>query len=413
MDIFLKIKNKNNLSLFLLFISLFLLILLQFHNVILHPIRRGFDAIGHIAYINYVKNYWQVPLPYQGFLFYHQPLYYIITALFPSLRMIKIFGSLLWILLGWFLFKFLKKHYKETITSLISTIVIMSIPVFLYQSISISNEFLSTFLIIVALIYYLSYSKRGKTKNWLILGFLTGLAIFTKATGLILIPTIFLSEIIVHFTSKKKKSHLYFLFIFLLTAFIIGGGIYLRNWLLFANPLIAGTDFPKIFPLNQPVVSRNLHFFLNLSSFTKLDMFQAQHYSFLGGTLFSFFYDGHNVVVPVQPFSKIGALVIFFSFPLLISSIIGFCQSKDKLGKEIVLPIFSFLLISAYIFYNFKFPFYSTVKGSFIASLALPYGYYFSKFIDRHRKYIFIFSIFILTYVMILIKAFWIKPGWY
>ena len=411
---FSKIKNnQEKLSLFLLIIGSFLLIILQFHNAAFHPTKRGFDATGHLAYINYLRQHHRIPLPNQGFEFYHPPLYYLLVLPLTYPRLMKMAGFFIWLLTGFFLFQFFQKKHRQRAVSLSATIAIMGLPVFLYQSISISNEFLSISLIMVSLIYYLRYLKRERSKSWLILGFLAGLAILTKATGLILIPTIFLSEIIIYFINKKKENIFNNLFIFTFVTSIVGGWIYLRNWLLFKNPLITGTDFPKLFSIDQPVVPRTLNFFLNPASLWKLDMFHAQHYSFLGGTLFSFFYDSHNIVIPVQPFSKIGALIIILSLPLLIASLIGFWQTKNKWGREIVLPIYSFLLIAAYVLYNFKFPFYSAVKGTYIASLALPYGYYLSKFINRRRRYLLIFAFFFFAYALILTKAFWFRFGWY
>ncbi len=416
MDIFsstLNDKNKNQLGLGLIITSLILLVILQFHNSLTHPINRGFDATGHIAYINYIKNNHQIPLPYQNFLFSHQPLYYLIVSLLPSLRLVKIFGFGIWLLFGFLFFLFLKKTSGLKKFSLMPTLLVMALPVMLYQSISISNEFLGAFFIMSSLIYYVGYLRQNKLKDWLILSILTGLAILTKATGLILIPVIILNEMLIWFDHGRQKTNLRFVALYPLAVSIIGGWIYLRNWFLFANPLVTVVDFPEVFPLHQQVVPRTIKFLLSPMSLLKLDLFTSQHYSLLGGTFFSFFYDAHNVIIPVQLFSKIGAVASILALLLLASSMIGFWQTKKGGKKETVLVIFSLFLVIAYVLYNFKFPFYSTVKGSFIISLALPYGYYLAKFIKKYQKYILAFSFFTFAYIIVLVKAFWILAYWY
>src|SRR5439155_16512995 len=45
----------------------------------------GFDAMQHLNYIKYLQEHHSLPLPAQGMVMFHPPLYYIISAVVLSL----------------------------------------------------------------------------------------------------------------------------------------------------------------------------------------------------------------------------------------------------------------------------------------------------------------------------------------
>jgi len=70
---------------------LFILIALFWAAMVLHnspylPPNRGFDADGHLAYINHFRTTWSVPLPGQSWGLQHPPLYYMVGGVL--LRMV-------------------------------------------------------------------------------------------------------------------------------------------------------------------------------------------------------------------------------------------------------------------------------------------------------------------------------------
>jgi hypothetical protein len=68
----------------------------------------------------------------------------------------------------------------------------------------------------------------------------------------------------------------------------------------------------------------------------------------------------------------------------------------------------------AYIAYNVKLPFYSTVKGAFVASLVLPLGYFLVSTLSRLPiKLQRLFVLYQLGYVALVVKNFWILPHWF
>ena len=77
------------------------------------------------------------------------------------------------------------------------------------------------------------------------------------------------------------------------------------------------------------------------------------------------------------------------------------------------MEIYTILLIISYILYNFKLPYYSTVKGAFIVSLVVPFVYFLLKGIRPYKKYLLPISFYILLYTLVIMKNFYIVRSWY
>ena len=405
-------SNTSKITTCILLASIGLVLLMQLHNLLAFPISRGYDASGHTEYISYLKAKGHIPLPYEGWELWQPPLYYAISALMPTLVYTKVIGLVMWLLLSCACFLFYQKRFKELNIALAGFSVTASLPVVLYLSYSISNEFFSAVLISCTLILYCSYLKINTRKSQVLLGILLGLSIITKSTAFIVLLAILVDRLLVH-RDKLRSVVKELLIPFLLTT-LIGGWFYIRNILLFGNPLIASFDFPAKHPLTQPVVQRSLEFFTTLKGFLLLDLFKAHHYSFLAGTYFSWFYDGQNIIVPVQEFSKIGIVLILFSLPIFLFSVIGFLKEcKVRNNPTRVLVIYSILLFISYILYNFRLPFYSTVKGAFIVSAIIPFVYFFLRGIIAYKNHLLLIALYLFLYTAVIVKVFWILKFWY
>ncbi len=403
--------NSNRVATFILLTCISLILLLQLHNLSLFAFSRGFDAGGHIEYINFLKQNMRVPLAYEGWELYQPPLYYFLVAFVSSPIGIKIFSFLMWLLLTITSYKFFQKKFNDINISFIGTFITSSLPAVLYLTYTISNEFFSGVLISIALVYYVSFYKPTNNSK-IILGILIGLSFLAKATAFVLVLSIAIDRfILARYQIIKTAKNLFLPFGI---SFLMSGWFYLRNWILFGGPFISSYNFPKIYPLMQTIVPRNLAFFLSLKGFLTMDLFRSHHYSFLSGTFFSWFYDGHNIIIPVQEFSKIGVILVLFSLPIFIFFLIGYAKEYlAKKNKNVIFLLYSTLLFIGYIAYNFRLPYYSTVKSVFLISVIIPFGYFFIKGIMPYKKYLFYISLYIAFYTIILIRNFWILKFWY
>ena len=406
-------SKRNNILLTIVVLFLIAgLSVLQIHNILKFPLTAGFDAHAHADYIIYLKTLHKLPLPYEGWEMWQAPLYYLVASLFPNLTSVRILHFLSWIVLilsSYFAFRYL---FKKPILILSASLLTASLPVVLYATPGISNEFFSAALITLALTYYMANHDLKSLKNKVILGVLLGLSLLAKTTAWLAFAVIIFDLTV---RSRKNISLIVrkTLPVIMLTI-TIAGWFYAKNVVLYKNPFISSTDFPNYSYTEKPW-DRSLSFFTDLSSIFKLDLFKAHHYSFIGGTYFSWFYDGHNNLVPVQQSSKAGSLLIMFSVPLALAFLIGFIkEAKNINDRNRLLLIYPPLLFLAYFFYNLKIPYYSTVKGVFLVSSVIPFIYFVvrgvEKFVLKHQ---FIYVLYLVLYELLIIKNFWIIPTWY
>ncbi len=391
-----------------------LLLILQIHNSTHYPTRKSFDAAGHIEYLNLLKTNFRVPLANEGWELYQPPLYYGLHYWLPNLKLVQFAGVIWWVAISALALTTFRLLFKDTLFAISGALFVASLPVIVYLTPAIGNEFFSTLLISLGLFLYLRFKKHPSTKSMLVLSIVLGLALLAKATALVLVAAIAID--VLYLTIKKSPAHsLKLLITILCIAASIGGWFYVRNFLAFGNPFQSSIDFPQFHIVQEPGY-RDLGFFTDLSGFWNMDLFRAHWYSLIPGTYFSFFYDGHNAVIPVQSYSLAGILLVLASVPFVALIGIGFVRSVKNFRKEEarVFVIYVVLLLAAYIAYNFKLPFYSTVKGAFIASLALPLGYFMLKSLRQFPQMIQqLFVVYQCAYVVLIIKNFWILPHWF
>lgn len=406
------IKEKVRFTICLILtLSLAWLFILQIHNINSFPVKRGFDAGGHIAYINYLKTFKRVPLANEGWETYQPPLYYVLGSVFNKIEDVRVLGIISYILLIFSVLILIQHIGKNFILSLCLANLAGSLPVVIYLVPPISNEFFSSVVIGITLVWYIMNKNRNTLTSNIFLGVLLGLSILAKATAWILVTTLTL-DILVEFWHKKYRK-IESIIVPMSIMLLIGGWFYFRDIVMFRNPFISPFDFPQ-FKIWQPPGQRDIHFFTDLSAFINFDLFKAHFYSLWAGTYFSWFFDGHNVIIPVQPFSKIGIVLILFSLLLIIAFIYGYItETRHITSVNRVFIVYPFLLFISYIIYNLKMPFYSTVKGAFLISALIPFIFFIAKSLQKLNGYYWIIALYTIIYLILISKAFWILPWWY
>lgn len=407
-------KFIGQLNLFLLSSCLLILLVLHLHNLVYFPVTRGFDATAHIDYINLIKNQHRLPMPDEGWELYQPPLFYLIGSGLPNLKIVQFFGIGMWLVLIVASYYFSKQFYDHFF-ALLGAVLLGSVPVVIYMTLSIGNEFTANVLIMILLMVYLGFKNKSSVLTYgqvLIIGIIGGLALITKATALVAVGMITLDLIL----SQKffNKSALMNAAVFVSVLVILAGWFYLRNLIFYHNPLIATDDFIPLSSFAQVIVPRTWVFLTDLTSFWQLDLFKSADHSLIGGTYFSFFFDSKNVLAPVQEFSKAGMILVTLSYPLALLSLIGMqklWQNRDPIGRFLI--GYAVLLLLAYVLYNFRIPLSSSVKGSFILSLALPYVFFVLAGFSRMPTLIkAVGPVYMLVYILVILRNFWILPWW-
>lgn len=391
----------------ILVISLWLtLTILQLHNIAVYPLDRGFDATAHIEHINYVKANWRLPAVDSGWEMFQPPLYYWLAALLPSLMATRMLGLFAWLLIIYLARQTTLIITKKTDQSNWLALLAAALPINLYLTPAISNEYFSAGLITLSLYLFWRYPSKHTFDKAAVLG----LAFLSKATAVLIWPADLLENLINRQLSRHKVQKLLSV---LMIALLLGGWFYIKNLVEYGKPFYQPADYIPLANYAQTIVPRNLNFFLNPSSLFKLQLMTAHYQHFLGGTLFSWFYDGHGVLLPVQEGSKAGSLIVVMGLGWLILALRGVWQEVRQ-GRVSIFFSYSLLLIGSYIAYNFKLPIYSTVKGAFLTSLILPFVYYLSLSLkDLKQSLWLLMKLGIVSYVLVIARHFWVLGWWY
>lgn len=398
-------------------VVMLVLTFLQIHNISLYPIKKGFDGLDHLQYVHLVTQERRVPLANEGWEMYQPPLYYFAASVLPTTKAVQYIGFLVWLGFCLLSYIFVRKQFAERSYAYVAMFLIASLPMALYMTPMVSNEFFSGLVMSIVLVYHiLCFDSEGgaSRRSGVILGLLLGLALLSKATSIVLAVSIFADVFVSQKFDLLKTVHR--LRWVLVSAFVVSGWFYIRNLYYFGNPVASSVDFLPSTVFTQDPGFRDLRFFLDPMGFLKLDISYAHHYSLWAGTYFSWFYDGHHALLPVQEFSKAGIALVVASAPITLLTIRGVMKAWGQNGLHRILLIYPGLLFLAYIAYNFRLPYYSTVKAIFLTSTLIPWVYY--TIYGLHslpKKWYVQWAVvgFMAMYGALVVKNFWIITWWY
>ncbi len=229
------------------------------------------------------------------------------------------------------------------------------------------------------------------------------LGIWTKVSMISILPVLFL----ILFLSFKEKKQFIIKAIILVVIFISSYlPVYLR-----ASSTNSPSNITRV--VSQIQANRPIDFYFRLDWIPKLDMYNTQYYSLLGGAFNSFFTDGHNVATPFVPFHKKSFIlwsIGFFLLPVSIYGLIKLFKSNKKIF--IVMLATGISMFALYIFYNIASPHYSAARLTYEMAIILPYCFGLAS-ASQDKKFKFILPFILLVQFITLVSFFWIEPWWF
>lgn len=402
----------NNKIIFLLFALVFIgSVILGSHNALLYNPFRGFDGSGHVYYIKYLYENRQIPPPTE--LETHQPpVYYIISALvlavtqsIKSIQFVNIF--VLWMIIaivGYFIYQ----YTKDTFKTLVGVIALAALPMLNIFQPMVTNELLNTFWIIASVIFSLLLIHTKDTKKfnklYLIMLICLVLGVWTKITIITILPTVILS---LFFSTRSNLKR--FFKLSLLTILVFGLAylpIYLR-----ASKSSSPSNVALV--ASHLDTTRSLVFYYRLDWIPKVDLYNTQYYSFLGGAWNSFWSDGHNVITPFVPFHKKAFILWSLGFVLLPLSLFGlYLQFKKDKKTAWVMVALDITMLAFYLLYNMVSNHYSAVRLTYEMGIVLPYAFGLASATQIKKLRIPILILLLLQF-LVLLSFYWMQPWWY
>src|SRR6266478_846549 len=195
------------MTLVMVFGFVLLWLILFWHNAQILPAVVGFDALQHLNYIKYLQEYHRLPLPTQGMVMFHPPLYYIISAVVLSIfnlttadpsaiLLLRALTMLFGIAQFFLVFATLRLIFPNRPSlQLIGGGLAAFLPMQLYMSHHPTNETLAALLVSASLYFALRMAKSGAAtwKSYCVLGLLIGAALLAKASAVLVVPFIVLA----------------------------------------------------------------------------------------------------------------------------------------------------------------------------------------------------------------------------
>jgi len=225
------------------------------------PVLVGFDTRGHLQYVELLASRREVPLATEGWSTFHPPLFYALcAAVLPAgqplgepgtagalaLKLIVFASGWLALVATALLARRLLSDDPEA--RALAVLFAAVLPVNLYSAAYFSNESLHTLLASLALIATVDVLIAARPRVWrfALLGALFGLAALTKFTVLIVIPIAlaFVAGKLWRVDREPPARLAARLLAAGLPLVAIAGWFYLRNWLLFGDPLLANWRLP-------------------------------------------------------------------------------------------------------------------------------------------------------------------------
>lgn len=401
--------------LFILFIFIPSFIL-GIHNATLYQPKHGFDGAGHVFYIEYLYKNWKLPPPRLGWETHQPPLYYAvgatlmaITKTWKTVQYINIF--VLWLIVG-MVGLGLWRVFKKIDQVLIGMLSLTALPMLNIFPAIITNELLNTFWIIscaVSTLFIINEKNQKKLLMyfiWLGASFIFG--VWTKTSIFVFSPTFLTALILLFFQKKQNKKFIFALT--LLTIFAI---------FFFSLPILnwASKGPSSIVRQVQTMMTLSsgwpLNFYYRLDWIQKIDMYNTQYYSLIGGAWNSFWTDGHNAITPFVKFHKKSFILWSLGFILLPLSLFGL-KTLWKKHKEtaIVMGVLGISMILFYIAYNIASNHYSAARLTYQMGIVLPYSFGIAGATLNKKLKPFILILLLIQFA-VMVSFYWILPWWH
>ena len=371
---------------------------LHLYNAFRYPVDRDpFDLDGHLTYIKYVSDTWRVPHPTQGWEMYQPPLYYYCAAavyslaggdshLYRSVKAVQLFGAVIaWglQLVTWLCARYVfpERPMAQWVALLFSAFV----PMCLYTSPLVSNEPFAATAIALSLYGLIRLSKNPdiSTLGFATVGFLTGLALLAKYTGLFIFLAGALFLFLRTITQNRLRSWVN-LGVYIAAVLLVSGWFYARNVAEYGAPFIGNWDKATGFQYHQNPGYRSAGFYLRFGKVFFHHPERAPWISWADGNYASMWADVYRaflssgdpnvyfVVVIQLLIAVLPSLALFFGFLATLRSV----WDEPTGNINLLFISFSLWLLQSLIFFSLELPFGSTIKAFFFLSLIPAFSIY-------------------------------------
>lgn len=390
-------------------------IALGLHNAALYAPRHGFDGVGHVHYIEYIAKYWKLPPPTEWET--HQaPLYYMIGAalmtLGGSFKFAQYFNTfVLWMIIGVAALG-LKRVFKDKDQILLGMLALAALPMLNIFPAMVTNELFGTLWGVatgVAMLYLVTEKDKTKLlRNSVVVGVCLAFGAVSKISIITLLPTVAVGYLLFVIQHPKQRVQAVLTCIIAIILFAIASyPIFMRG----AQSNGPSNVIQTAGRIKQ--APRDIAFYTRLDWIPKVDMYNTQYYSLLGGAWNSFWSDGHNAITPFVPFHKKAFILWALGFVLCPLALFGLVRLwKLNNNASIIIYTIGATMLGMYVVYNMISNHYSGVRLTYEMPLVLTYAFGIAGAAYSKKMKILLFSLLAIQFV-VLVSFYWILPWWH
>ncbi|MCC6152155.1 MAG: hypothetical protein IT367_00240 [Candidatus Hydrogenedentes bacterium] len=367
--------------------------LLAANNIVKLPFAFGFDVPQHLEYIEFMLRKGSIPFANNGWQMFQSPFYYMVSlplyVVFCdvlsvvqapyALRIVPLLCGALQIELC---FRALRRVYptRQDLQA-IGTLLGGFVPMNVYQSQYMGNEPLAAVLSSVVVVMAITLSIKPElwsNKRFAIIGVLTGLALLTKVSALLIFGPLVLLMLYVGLTRSKPMTTRFrdigiaFAVMFSV-AFAVCSWYYIRNWMHLGAPFVGGWDPGRGYAWWQEPGYRTTSQFFRFGDSLFHPFFAAIHgiWDGLYSTLWIDGYDGCAEIL-ARPFWNFDFALACLWFSLLPTAalIIGAVSiavrpASTARNGQLLCAIYLATYFAAILMMMLEVPSYSTLKATY------------------------------------------------
>lgn len=369
-------------------------------NLLYYPVEAGFDARGNWAYISMLIGHWRLPEPDAGWSTAHPPFFYAVSAVIgellgePGKQATTLAVVAMSALIGLAAIGAVAAYVRHRSGGddgrmLLSSVLLLFLPVHVYMSAMLSEEILATALVTFASIGLARELGRPQGEGLsslrlALIGLVAGLGLLTKMSAVMIIVA---GSVVLLAEGPKRgwKRSLGAAVCFGGFASLAGGWFYLRNLALYGFLYPHGLEVHAVMS-TLPPGSRTI---LDYLSFP-LAAFRGVHasdpvllHSVWGSTWSSIWFDSHRYFLPMQApgLAFAASTLLVLALVPTIAFAIGLARGvrraiRESSGPDRLFVGLTVLLLCGFVAFTWRNPWYVTIKGSFLLGISAPYAIY-------------------------------------
>ena len=377
---------------------------IRVHNAFHYPITYGFDAKPNWRYIDRLSESWELPAPDADWATAHPPLFYYASAalaralghpekddLVVWIRLISAALGLLTVALAAGFVRRVDPENPQRV--LLAGVLLLFLPVHIYMSAMLHEELLvATLASLVVIGVAGECMDPGRPRRPLLRaagwGFVAGLALLTKLTGLLIIIAGAAAYALDGWRRRDWTLAGGRAGALLAVALVVGGWYYAHNRLEYGYFYPHGLA-PHRIMFKYPPGERQFADYLRFpfATFTEPSVLSPELLrSIWGSTYISVWFDGHRHFLPTQDdaVNRAGTVILLLALLPTLAFARGIGRGllravETPRGPDPPLLLLIGLTLGGYVVFSWRNPWFAVLKGTFLLGLSVPFAFYASE----------------------------------